>query len=270
MQKGRIRPRALKRVVAAWSRWRRQWQITAGLMLGLAFACDAAAAPPTLRFAVGETWAPPLIETRDGRPVRGLMLELMEAIARQVGARPVYVMLPAKRVDAALEAGEVDLHCLISPKWYDSPPPPERLGPPMVMLEDVLAVRDAGGDGRPLDLMAQKGLRLGTVLGYRYEELTPHFEAGRLRREDAPNQQAMLDKLLRGRTPVAVVERLVLTRFNHQHPADEQLRVLQSVSQTQTHCLLGARPGLPRERLLEALKAVVGSGEFQRLMKRYR
>lgn len=222
---------------------------------------------PVLRFAVGETWAPPYIELKGGQPVGGLMLELMQAIARAAGARAVYVPLPALRVDAALADGEVDLHCLISPQWLAEPPPAARLGPVMVVLEDVLAAMPGTA---PVPLEDQPGLRVGTVLGYRYGPLDALFAEGRLVREDAPSQQRMLDKLSRGRTSVAVVDRLVLAHFNRSLPPARRLVVLRSLRQTPTQCLLGTRLPLPTERLQLALNRVLARGEFKRILARYR
>lgn len=252
----------------AWGRW------LAGLMLALGAAGGTMAAPddgrPVLRFIVGEDWAAPYLELRGGRPVGGLALELMESVARAAGARPEYLMLPPKRTQPALHAGEADLMCMMSPRWLAQPLAAGRIGPPMVMLEDVLAVAPGAGELGPLDLAAQQGLKVGTVLGYRYQTLGPLFEAGHLVREDAGTQQAMLDKLARGRTDAAVVDRLVLARYNRGRPAAESLRARQVVSQTVTHCLLGGKTRLPSRRLHQALGAVVERGELARLMQRYR
>lgn len=245
-----------------------------GLALAVGGLGPAQAAPddlePRLRFIVGEDWAPPYLELRGGRPVGGLAFDLMESVAAAAGARPDYLMLPPKRTQAALHAGEADLMCMMSPKWLAQPLAAGRVGPPMVVLEDVLAVAPGTGDGKPLDLSAQRGLRVGTVLGYRYQELGPLFEAGQLTREDAGSQQGVLDKLARGRTEVAVVDRLVLAQYNRGRPRTEALQALQVVSQTVTHCLLGGKTQLPARRLQLALRAVVERGDVARLIQRYR
>lgn len=233
--------------------------------------CAAQAAPqPTLRFIVGEDWASPYLELRAGRPVGGLAFDLMEAIARAAGARPQYLLLPPKRTQPALHAGQADLMCMMSPKWLAQPIGAERIGPPMVVLEDVLAVVPGSGRSQPLDLAAQRGLRVGTVLGYRYHELGPLFEDGHLVREDAATQLGMLDKLARGRTDAAVIDRLVLARYNRDRAPAEPLVALQVVSQTVTQCLLGARTQLPVDALRRALQAVIDRGDVARMMQRYR
>lgn len=239
-------------------------------VLALWAGLAGAQAAPTLRFIVGEDWAAPYLTLREGHPVGGLAFELMEAVAHAAGARPEYLMLPPKRTQAALHAGEADLMCMMSPKWLGQPLPRARLGPPMVVLEDVLALPPGASVGKPLDLSAQRGLRVGTVLGYRYQELAPHFDAGHLVREDAASQQNLLDKLARGRTEAAVVDRLALAQFNRGRPPAETLPALQVVSQTVTHCMLGGKTQLSQRQLQAALRAVVDRGELARLMQRYR
>lgn len=241
--------------------------LAAGLVPVLARAGTGAQEQQVLRFAMGQSWAAPYVELDGQTPVGGLMFELMQAIAREAGARAEFVLLPSMRVDAALDTGEVDLHCLISPLWYSQPLDPDRLGPPMVILEDVLAARAGTA---PLDLAAQRGLRVGTVLGYRYGELDPLFADGRLVREDAPNQQRLLEKLSRGRSAVAVVDRLVLAAYNRGIPAGERLSVLRSLSRTPTHCMLGKRADLPVKQVRAALERLVARGDVRRLMARYR
>jgi polar amino acid transport system substrate-binding protein len=231
-----------------------------------------------LRFIVGEDWASPYLELHAGRPVGGLAVDLMALVARAAGARPDYLMLPPRRSQAALNKGQADLMCLMSPQWLAQPIAADRIGPAMVVLEDVLAVApdkrggngEGRGDGKPLDLAAQRGLRVGTVLGYRYQALGPLFDAGRLVREDAATQQGMLDKLMRGRTEGAVVDRLVLAQYNRAHAPAVPLQARQVVGQTVTHCLLGANTQLPASRLRQALRAVVERGELARLLQRYR
>lgn len=249
----------------------RRWAVLLAAW-GCFFAAQAAPtdAKPVLRFIVGEDWASPYLEVQGGRPVGGLAYELMVLVARAAGAEPDYLMLPPKRTQAALQAGEADLMCMMNPKWLAEPLGAGRIGPAMVVLEDVLAVAPGAGHGQPLNLPAQRGLRVGTVLGYRYPELGPLFDAGQLVREDAATQQGVLDKLARGRTDAAVVDRLVLAQYNRGRPAAEALQPLQVVSQTVTHCLLGATTRLPASQLRRALRAVVERGDLARLVARYR
>lgn len=221
------------------------------------------AQPPTLRFALGDSWAAPYVLRRGPEPVAGLLVELMQAIALAAEARPVFVALPSQRVDAALRDGEIDLHVLISPAWYGPDGPPGRLGPPMVVLEDVLVTREAGG---PVDLGARRGWRVGTVLGYRYDLLQPLFDTGVLVREDAPSQGRMLEKLRLGRSDAAVCDRRVMQHFNRSLPDAQRLHARQRIAQTVTHACLSPKAAWPEKALLDALNRVVSQGVLRRLL----
>lgn len=244
---------------------RRRWLLAGALAATSASLAGspAWARPATLRFAVSDSWAQPYIVRRGAEPVGGLLVALMRAVAAEVGAPAVFVSLPSPRVDAALRDGEVDLHCLTSPAWYGPEGPPGRLGPPMVVLEDVLVTRAPGG---ALDLDTRPPLRIGTVLGYRYDRLQAAFESGRLLREDATSQWRMLEKLRLGRSDAAVCDRRVLEDFNRDRPPAQRLHARQRIARTVTHACLSPRSAWPEAVLLQALAQVVRSGSLRRLM----
>lgn len=234
-----------------------------GLAAPLAPCGGAFALPATLKFAVSDSWAPPYVTRRGSEPVAGLLVAIMQAVAQAAGAQLTFVPLPSPRVDAALREGVVDLHPMISPSWYGPEGPPGRLGPPMVVLEDVLVSREGTG---PLDLEQRRGLRVGTVLGYRYDALQAAFAAGHLVREDAPSQERMLEKLRLGRSDTAVCDRRVLQHFNRKLPPAQQLHARQRLSMAVTHACLSPKSPWPQQALLDALDQVVGSGTLRRLL----
>lgn len=236
------------------------------LALGLCSLADA----DELRFAVGQTWAPPFAQISEGRLQGGLMFELMEQIAANAGAEARYTLLPAKRVDAALAQGEVDLHCLVSPDWVEPAAAPAlRWSVPVLRLEDWL-VAPPGAPVKPLDLATQRQLVVGMVLGYNYPTLASALKAKRLQREDAPTQERLLEKLLRGRTPYAVLNRLVVDDYNRSRPPAERLVPLQQIDVHHTHCLLATRTGIESQRILAAVRKLVESAQLQTILARYR
>lgn len=241
--------------------------------LATALAGRVRGEPWPLRFVVGNSWVEPYAEFEGATLVGGLMFELMQAIASEAGARAEFVKLPAARADAALMAGSVDVHCLSSQQWRRSTDEwphqePLHLGPPMWVVEDVLAAR---ADHGAIDLDAERGLQVGTVRGYRYgAKLEALFAARHLVREDATTLEQMLRKVSLGRSACAIVDRLVLLAYNRRQPPGERLVVVRSLRQTQTHCRLGRRADLPLQAVLAAMQRVVENGELQRLAARYR
>lgn len=51
-------------------------------------ATHALADEPVLRFSVAESWSMPLVRIENEQPVEGILFDLMQAIARDTGARP--------------------------------------------------------------------------------------------------------------------------------------------------------------------------------------
>lgn len=223
----------------------------------------AQALPDALRFAVSDSWVPPYVVRAQGEPVSGLMLDLIHLVARAANARAVLVKLPSQRIDAAIHDGEVDLHCMISPAWYGPEGPPGRLGPALLVLEDVLVTREPGP---AIALPAQRAFRVGTVLGYRYETLQAAFDSGALRREDAPSPWHMLEKLRLGRTDAAVCDRRVLAHYNASLPEAQRLQARQPVAQMPTYACLSPRSAWPQDRLLQVLQQAVKARPMKRLL----
>lgn len=241
--------------------------LTCLLLCALCLPVPVRAGEPLLRFAVGQAWAPPLVFFRDGAVDGGLLVELMQAIAREAGAQPSFVVLPPQRVDQALRTGQVDLHCLLSPHWLPTAPAAERWSVPLLQQEDVLlAAPGVPASGGLTTLPA--GSTLGVVRDYRYPALDGLKQP--LHLEVAPSQALVLDKLMRGRSDYAIVTRSSLDWYLKQHPRVAAPQLLMSLEKTDTHCLLAERTGLPAPRILAAVRRVVESGTLRKIEQRYR
>ena len=74
-----------------------------------------------LRFSASTSWGMPYAEVRDERLVGGIVFDLTQAIGAALHMPVRYVVLPRKRVEAAVQAGEVDVRCYFNPAWTPSP-----------------------------------------------------------------------------------------------------------------------------------------------------
>jgi len=242
---------------------RRAGLFAAGLLI---MGGERAQAGGSLRFALGQSWGPPFLERAGSRIVGGLLPDLMTLIAAELGRSPEFLLLPPARVDVAMEDGTVDLHCLLSPAWWPSIRDPARWSVPLMRLRDVL-VHGPGGP-KTLQAVERQTWRVGTVRGYRYPTLDAAFQRGRLERDDALDQWAVLGKLGRGRTPLGIVNEYVLRAYQQRHPA-QGLGIVQVVDEVEAHCLLGARTHVPALQLHQAIRRVVSSGQLQRVLDPY-
>ena len=171
-----------------------------GALLLVSLSVSAAEAP--LRFVVSDSWAMPMVQMERGRPTQGILHDIMLSLATQVGVPAQFHVLPRARVQNAMEHGEVDVRCYVSKSWLPNLSGNYIWSAPLLVQRDLLiGRRDSPDTVNPADLPQQS---IGTVLGYSYPTLQPLFDADRLHRDDARNQEQVLDKLLAGRYRYAV------------------------------------------------------------------
>jgi polar amino acid transport system substrate-binding protein len=180
-----------------------------GLLL---ISLNGAAAEAPLRFVVPDSWAMPMVQLEKGRPTQGILYDVMLSLATQVGVPAEFHVLPRGRVQNAMENGEVDVRCYVAQSWLPNQSGDYIWSIPLWTQPDVLISRPA-----PLTSVIAANLprqSIGTVLGYSYPTLQPLFDANRLHRDDARNQEQVLEKLQAGRNRYAVSNQWSLDWFN--------------------------------------------------------
>lgn len=234
----------------------------AALLVFALFAASAAAAPGELVFIAATNHTEPLSRFEKGVMVEGLIKDLGDALARRMGLRPRYLTMPSKRAPMALLEGEGDLLCYTRPQWIG---PDYQFTLPVLPNAEVVAARAGAPKVKTLAELA--GQPLGTVLGYRYAEAEAAL-GSRLARRDAPDMQANLRKLVLGRTPYAITDRMVLRHHQRTHPQDG-LREELVLNAFTAPCALSPRSHQSLTRINEALAELVADGELQRMLARY-
>ncbi|MBH9551467.1 substrate-binding periplasmic protein [Inhella gelatinilytica] len=235
-------------------------------------AAGAAALPsaPALRVALPATWGPPFVMADGGPGPAGILPDLMHLLGLEMGVPVEWVRLPAMRAVTAMEAGEVDLQCPMHPDWWGSPVSAGRWSAPILTLRDVLVAAPDGPTHWPVKPVPSHPWRVGTVHGYLYPALKSEFVSGRMIRDDAPDQAAVLAKLARSRVPVGVVNEYALHAFNRERARHEGLRLLRVVSEVETRCLLAPQPRHEPRLILEALDRLRQSGRLKAVLDKYR
>lgn len=237
------------------------------LLLCLLLIAPAQAEQPVLRFSVAESWSMPLIRFEGGQPVEGMLFDLMQAVAQEAGARPEYHLMARLRLQQAMEDGDIDVRCYVSPKWFNARPGHFIWSIPLIHQRDLLV-------GRAFDIPPTRPEQLppqtvGTVLGYVYDTLDPLFAKGQLQREDSRNQLLALQKLQAGRYRLAVSNQLSLQWFNQHGPPEQRLQVIAVLDEQMLGCLVRNDPTIPSQGVLRALVRMKQSGELERIVQRY-
>ncbi|WP_053157488.1 ABC transporter substrate-binding protein [Pseudomonas sp. P1.8] len=228
---------------------------------------DSTAAEPPLRFVVPDSWAMPMVQLEHGRPTQGILYDVMLSLATQVGVAAEFHVLPRARVQSAMEHGEVDVRCYAAQSWL-----PNQSGDYIwsILLwsqPDLLIRRPAAAPAIiPANLPHQS---IGTVLGYSYPTLQPLFDARQLRRDDARNQEQVLEKLHAGRNQYAVSNQWTLDWFNQRLLPKQQLQSVAILQEQKVGCYVRNDPQVPVQRILRTLLQMKMSGEIDDIIRLY-
>ena len=236
-----------------------------GALLWISLNVVAAEAP--LRFVIPDSWAMPMVQLDHGRPTQGILYDVMLSLATQVGVPAEFHVLPRTRVQSAMEHGEVDVRCYAAQSWQPNQSGDYIWSIPLWTQPDVLITRQAPPSAViAADLPRQS---IGTVLGYSYPTLQPLFDADRLQREDARNQEQVLEKLHAGRYRYAVSNQWTLDWFNQRLLPERQLKSVAVLQEQRVGCYVRNDPKVPVQRILRTLLRMKMSGEIDDIIRLY-
>jgi polar amino acid transport system substrate-binding protein len=166
-----------------------------------------------------------------------------------------------------MEHGEVDIRCYAAQSWLPNQSGDYIWSIPLWFQRDMLISRsDPLTSLTPADLSQQP---IGTVLGYSYPTLQPLFDASRLHREDARNQEQVLEKLLAGRYRYAVSNQWTLDWFNQRLLPGRQLQGVAVLQEQSVGCYVRNDPKVPVQRILRTLVRMKMSGEIDDIIRLY-
>jgi polar amino acid transport system substrate-binding protein len=166
-----------------------------------------------------------------------------------------------------MEQGEVDVRCYAAQSWLPHQSGDYLWSIPLFTQPDLLVTRNARPTAvNPADLPDQP---IGTVLGYSYPALQPLFDTGQLHRDDARNQELVLEKLLAGRNRYAVSNQWSLDWFNQRLLSDQQLHSVAVLQEQNLGCYIRNDPQVPVQLILRTLVRMKMSGEIDAIVRLY-
>ncbi|MGY2341939.1 substrate-binding periplasmic protein [Pseudomonas sp. SDO5532_S415] len=233
----------------------------------LSISLNGVAAQAPLRFVVPDSWAMPMVQLEHGRPTQGILYDVMLSLATQVGVPAQFHVLPRGRVQSAMEHGEVDVRCYAAQSWLPNQSGDYLWSIPLFTQPDLLISRpDPQTSVIPANLSRQP---IGTVLGYSYPTLQPLFDANQLLRDDARNQEQVLEKLHAGRNRYAVSNQWTLDWFNQRLLPGRQLQGVAVLQEQSVGCYVRNDPKVPVQRILRTLVRMKMSGEIDDIIRLY-
>jgi ABC-type amino acid transport substrate-binding protein len=230
-------------------------------------SASAAADGPPLRFAVADSWSMPLMQVGPHGPESGILFDIMQSLALQIGQTAQYRVYPRLRVQAATERGEVDVRCYAAQSFLPDMSGDYTWSLPLLTQRNVLV--GTAYNTVPFQLSSILGDHIGTVLGYAYPVLDPLFATRDLIREDARLQEQVLPKLSAHRYRYAVDTQWSLDWYNRDQKTDEKLKAVWVIDEQPVGCVVRNDPSVPAQRILRTLLRMKMSGEIERIVERY-
>lgn len=237
--------------------------------LSTLLACALLALPglaQDIRFGVSTGSAMPMTEFRDGALVGGLLKDFGDALARELQATPRYLTFPRKRVESALASGYVDLICDLRPEWLDGK---DWLWTETVFTNNLMVASRKDTPPVP-QLQTLANIRVGTLLGYRYQELESVLDKHFVR-DEALTDDINLSKLLTHRFDYMLTNSLYFDYQRKVHADRQQLHpVSLKITSFDTYCALPHQGKWPAPKVNRAIQALKSRGELQTILSRYR
>ena len=223
-----------------------------------------------LRIGVSDSDAPPIVVlTPDNQNLAsGLIRELGDALAGELGLKAQYVVIARKRVESSIETGKVNIVCNANPEWYGNA---TRLGWTREFYPQIERVLSLKGlpDIHQADEMV--GKRIGTIRGYSYPTLEHLWAVGRTTRVDEPRLDLLVKSLQKKLTDIAISSELELAWWAKTNP--EEARQFKQHPMTVTYmptmCAVAPQSPISTERLNQGIEAMRRSGKLKSILKSY-
>ncbi|MCS3468157.1 ABC-type amino acid transport substrate-binding protein [Pseudomonas sp. JUb42] len=223
---------------------------------------------PSLRFSLADSWSMPLVNVRDGQPNAGILFDIMQSLSEHMGRTAIYHVLPRNRIQGAMERGEIDVRCYVSPDWLGGLSGDYTWSLPLLIQRDLLVT--TARNAFPITAAQLHRQPIGTVLGYFYPKLQPLFDSQQLIREDARGQDQVLLKLKARRYFYAVSSQWALDWFNQNDGAGDPMQAVAVINEEPVGCIARNDLDLPVQGIMRALLRMKMSGEIDRIIERYR
>jgi polar amino acid transport system substrate-binding protein len=239
----------------------------AGLLLLLIGSSQLHAAE-VLRMSVSSAWNLPYASFANQRLVGGIVFDLGAALGTQLAMPVSFVVLPRKRIESAGLAGEFDLRCYITPQWTQKPEH-YTWSNKLWDISDVVFGGENMAEPQGIESLPQ-GAVISTVIGYNYPTLEASFAVGRLKREDAIDQEKVFLKLTLARTPYGVSEARALDWYLRNTPHHRLAAWRMKISNQGFQCAIPNNGQVNAKKILQALDVLLSAGQLDAILANYR
>ncbi|MEK2688602.1 substrate-binding periplasmic protein [Bdellovibrio sp. GT3] len=225
-------------------------------------------ANPTFIFGVNSDYAMPLVKINRITAVPtledGILKQLGEALAEELGVTEKWFLVPKQRVAPSLVQGKIDILCHLNEVWQKA------------IVKDVWwtdeIYRSSNGivyfrENPVTSIEDLKGESIGSVLNFVYPALDPYFTQGTLKREDGPNNQANIQKLLKKRLKYVVMSNIEFAYYSNPYP---RLRFFElQGSSLMTKCAISKKSKLKLSDVNKAIATIIRNGKLSEILRSF-
>lgn len=180
-------------------------------------------------------------------------------------------LLPRKRIDQFLLEGRAGIVLFVSWIWMNDPDQSKYLWSPILLhgSNDVVSSMSMRieYDGTDSSLY---GLRLGGVLGHRYEELDKACSEGLIIRSDTKSQEQSLKKVILNRIDVTILPRSILDYYEAELELEGKIYRSQiPLGEFTRHILVTPDLQDVHEKVSEIVSELDSNEQWHQLLKKY-
>ena len=236
------------------------WYASPLLMLALS---ASAAAQPELTLLTPSSHTMPFASFENGELTGGVMKDIGESLAKRMGYKARFVVVPGKRVAIALALGEVDGLCFVVPGWIDGK---FNWTKPAIPAAGVIVANASAPYIKGIKDLT--GERIGTVLGYRYPEVEAILGKS-MQRDDAPTALHSLNKLAAGRSRYAIADQMTIEYHLRMNPS-APMRIDYTYVKYKASCAFSLQSKVHFPDVEKALSSMATDGTIDSILARYR
>ncbi|MNK38585.1 membrane-bound lytic transglycosylase F [compost metagenome] len=236
--------------------------------LGMSLFAQTPPPPSDIVYGVNMDFAMPLVGVnRVGEKpqlIEGIIKDIGDAIFKELKVEPKFSLLPKKRVAPSLVSGKVSFICHTNEAWQPLIKD-EVLWSETLYKSDNWVVFTKGKAPRKISDL--NGQRVGVILNFVYLNLDSSFEQKLVLREDSPNTESNLNKLLKGRLSYIIMSNIEYEYYKKKYPQLQFADV--QIGSFMTKCALSRNSKLSLKSLNKAIERIKENGTLDRILKKY-
>lgn len=221
-------------------------------------------AVPALKILVDSSTAMPMALIVDAKIVGGIHQDVGLAIARELNAQPVFIVVPRKRIPIALQQGKGHIACHFLPEWL-----PGAFDWSEPFMPNALLLLSNARVPRPESVAALRGVPIGTVLGFEYPDVALILGAEFVR-EDAVDATRNLMKFDAGRSNHALTGEVFLRYQQGRNGLARHVQNPLVVRRYLASCAVSRTSPYSLAEINRAIRSVRDRKEFDAIYEKYR